>query len=86
MAAAGAKWVRMDCDWSGTEPARGVYNWSRLDQAVAVASQYGLKTLCALDFGAGWDGSCPDTCKHLPVHPAYFAEFVAGGDGVVSVR
>jgi hypothetical protein len=77
MAAAGAKWVRMDCDWSGTEPARGVYNWSRLDQAVAVASQYGLKTLCALDFGAGWDGSCPDTCKHLPVHPAYFAEFAA---------
>lgn len=50
IAAAGFKFVRMDCSWSSIETTPGVYDWSAYDQLVSNLDQRGLRAILILDY------------------------------------
>jgi polysaccharide biosynthesis protein PslG len=65
MTAGGIESVRLPVAWSAIQPtAKGGYDWSSLDQAVAVASRHGLKVLPFLYGTPRWLAGKPTT---LPI-------------------
>jgi hypothetical protein len=48
--AAGFKFIRMDFAWSGTEPKKGVYDWSSYDQLLANLDKRDIRALFILDY------------------------------------
>lgn len=51
MAAAGAKFARLDFTWAKTEPKKGVYHFRPFDHAVSAMEACGLRPLFILDYG-----------------------------------
>ncbi|MCL5021020.1 MAG: glycoside hydrolase family 5 protein [Bacteroidetes bacterium] len=50
IAAAGFKFIRMDCSCSSIEITKGVYNWSAYDELVSNLDQRGLRAILILDY------------------------------------
>ena len=48
LAASGVRWIRMDFDWSGTETARGQYDFTAYDRLVALLEQYKIRPVFIL--------------------------------------
>lgn len=58
-AAAGAKYIGLDFEWSRIERARGRFDWQETDEIVALAKKYGLKLLPMLMSTPRWASSAP---------------------------
>lgn len=77
MASLGARWVRLDIDWSVIEPERGRFDWSDHDRLIDAASSAGLEVLGMLAYSPAW-ARPPDTgTKHPPNDEEDFASFAA---------
>jgi hypothetical protein len=50
IAASGAKWVRMDFHWAGTERKAGEYDFSAYDRLMASLEKHGIRALFILDY------------------------------------
>ncbi len=50
IAAAGFKFILMDCIWSSIETARGTYDWLAYDQLISNLNQRGLRAILILDY------------------------------------
>jgi hypothetical protein len=72
----GAGWIRFDFNWSGMEPTRGVYDWSRHDAVVAAARARGLRILGLIAYTPAWARPAGTTNKHPPSHLQDYARFV----------
>ncbi|MFC5061704.1 endo-1,4-beta-xylanase [Actinomycetospora atypica] len=75
MAAGGARWIRLDIDWSAIETSRGTYNWARTDQAVNAARTGGLSVIGLLGYTPAWARPSGTTARRPPTNPADMASF-----------
>ena len=75
MVASGARWVRLDFDWSGVEGTRGRYDWSNLDRVVTAVRSRGLEVLALPAYTPAWARPAGTTTHHPPTDPAWFAAF-----------
>lgn len=50
IAAAGFKFIRMDCDWSSIETKKGVYYWSAYDELISNLNERSLRAILILDY------------------------------------
>jgi hypothetical protein len=77
MAAAGARWCRIDLPWSGIEPAQGQYDFAPYDRAVAEIRARGMKVLgCAAYFPSWANGGYSDD-KFPPLDASDYGRFIA---------
>ncbi len=68
MKAAGIGWVRADFSWSGVEPQRGSWTFTRFDNVVRIADSMQVGILPILNYDAAWG----DTAwRHLDLWIAY---------------
>lgn len=65
VARSGARWVRLDIDWSVVEPVRGAREWGALDRAVDAARRHDLRVLGLLAYTPAW-ARPPGTTTHAP--------------------
>lgn len=54
MADMGAKWVRIDMNWSIMEPQDGVWDFSHFDRAISNAQAKGLKVFASIGYTPAW--------------------------------
>lgn len=71
---AGARWVRVDVDWSFVEDRRGVRDWCRPDRVIIAARERGLDVVAVLAYAPSW-ATGSDNRKAAPRDPADFAAF-----------
>jgi hypothetical protein len=75
IAATGARYLRIDVDWSAIEQQPGVQDWSVVDRIVDGAHACGLDVIGLLAYTPGWARS-PGTSEHSPpTDPSTFASF-----------
>ena len=73
-AASGARWIRLDIDWSYVEPEPGRFRWCRTDRVVAGARERGLDVVGLLTYAPDW--ATGRTELHAaPEDPDDFARF-----------
>jgi hypothetical protein len=51
--------AREEFEWRRVEPARGVYDWPKFDQAVELERAHGIAILGKLAYGSPWDNTAP---------------------------
>lgn len=74
--AVGARWLRVDVDWSVVEPHRGQQNWSVPDRVVDRARARGLEVLGIVAYTPAWARVAGGSDTHgYPADPAAFATF-----------
>lgn len=74
----GSKWVRLNVEWSATEPTQGSYNtWmlAHYDRAVDVARASGQKVLMLASTSPNWASGSADK-QAPPTNPATYAAFL----------
>jgi hypothetical protein len=78
--ASGARWVRVDVDWSGAEPSPGRYDFSTVDRVVEAAASRDLEVLGLLSYTPAWARPLGTDQFRPPTDPAAMARFatVAG--------
>lgn len=69
--ALGARQLRLDINWSQTEPEPGVYNWERTDRLFTATKAAGLNVLAVIGFAPEWGRRTNGS-----VRIADFADFV----------
>jgi hypothetical protein len=75
IAATGARYLRIDVDWSAIEQTPGTHDWSAVDRIVDTAGACGLDVIGLLAYTPGWARG-PGTTEHSPpTDPARFAAF-----------
>lgn len=77
MAATGARWLRVDFDWSFIESERGTFRWDFSDRIVSRASACGFKIIALPAYTPAWARPAGTTDKHPPRDPGDFAAFVS---------
>lgn len=78
MAATGARWLRMDFDWSYVQRVGpGSYDWSSIDVVVREAQARGLEVLALLAFTPEWARPAGAPDKHPPLDPDRFAVYAS---------
>lgn len=75
--ASGARWLRVDVDWSAVEAVQGRPDWSWLDRVVDFAGQRRLSVLGLIAYTPAWARGEATIDKHPPTDPASFAAFAA---------
>lgn len=75
IAATGARWIRIDFDWSGLEPSRGSFDWGYMDRIVNAATARGIKVLAILAYTPAWARPGGTGTHYPPTNPADFANF-----------
>jgi hypothetical protein len=55
----GVQWVRVNFDWSQTEPTQGQFNWAEADNIVAAAAKNHLSLLPVVEFTPQWASTHP---------------------------
>ncbi|KHJ72936.1 MULTISPECIES: GH39 family glycosyl hydrolase [Rhodococcus] len=74
--AVGARWLRVDIDWSVIEPNRGQQNWSVPDRVVDRARARGLEVVGIVAYTPAWARVAGGGDTHgYPADPAAFAGF-----------
>ncbi|HUX87518.1 MAG TPA: beta-galactosidase, partial [Chloroflexota bacterium] len=82
---AGFDWVLVQVKWSALEPARGVYDWSTLDDVLNQTQRYGLKPVLRVGDVPTWaNGSSDPTAP--PLLLSDFGDFMAALVGHVGNR
>lgn len=76
VASTGARWLRVDLDWSDVEEERGEDDWRRLDRVLAEASARGLEVLAVASFTPDWARAPGTTPSHPPADPQDYADFL----------
>lgn len=74
----GAKWVRIDFDWSKIQPiSASEYDWQRYDTIIGLARKHNLEVLGILEFTPEWarPSTCKDAPQCAPEDPAQFGAF-----------
>lgn len=90
MASVGARWVRLDIDWSVIEADQGRFDWSEHDRLIDAARSADLEVLGMLAYSPPWARPPDSTDKHPPFDHGDFARFAAeavtryGPDGVAA--
>ncbi len=77
LAATGAKWIRLDFDWSQIQPdSSTAYNWGPYDNVVNAAKAQNLRVLGIIDYTPAWarNAHCASE-KCPPADPAAYASF-----------
>ena len=76
MAAVGARWVRLDLNWSAIEPTRGSFSWSNADRVVNAATGRGFNIVAILHTAPAW-ARAPGTDNQFypPTDPTEFANY-----------
>jgi polysaccharide biosynthesis protein PslG len=75
IAATGARYLRIDVDWSAIEQDRGTYDWSAVDRIVDGARACGLDVIGLIAYTPAWARG-PGTSEHSPPDdPTAFAAF-----------
>lgn len=74
MKATGARWLRVDVDWSIVEQERGKRDWSVPDRVVTAAVARGFKMILVAAYTPTWARPLGTTDKWAP-DPALFADF-----------
>ena len=75
IAATGARYLRIDVDWSAIEQSPGVRDWSVVDRIVDTARACGLDVIGLLAYTPTWARG-PGSSEHSPpTDPATFASF-----------
>lgn len=76
MKAVGARWLRVDIDWSVIEPNRGQQNWSVPDRVIGKARAAGLELVGIIAYTPAWARVANGADTHgYPADPAQFATF-----------
>ncbi|MEA3214010.1 MAG: polysaccharide biosynthesis protein PslG [Acidimicrobiia bacterium] len=73
--AAGAKWVRVDVDWSIAEAVRGRYNWWYADRIITRATVHGLQVLAVLSNTPEWARPTGTSSHGAPLDVQEFVRF-----------
>jgi hypothetical protein len=73
----GARWVRFDFWWAITEPARGRFDWRRIDRAVQAARAHGLAIIATLGYTPKWARRAGTNDHAPPIDPDDFARFAS---------
>ncbi len=73
----GARWIRLDVDWSRIEPTEGEYDWASTDRLVEAARDRGLGVLGLLAYAPDWARPPGSDPKHPPLDEQEFASFAA---------
>lgn len=76
----GAKWLRIDVDWSDIEAKRGQQDWTNTDRVVEAARSRGLLVLGIIAYTPVWARDATvsgDTTHGRPASPDLFATFAA---------
>ncbi|MBV8951563.1 MAG: beta-xylosidase, partial [Actinobacteria bacterium] len=77
-AATGAKWIRLDVNWTGVQPTGpATFQWSYVDRAVGAIRARGMNVLMTLDYTPAWarQASCASSMYCPPANPATYAAF-----------
>jgi hypothetical protein len=75
IAATGARFVRIDVDWSAIEQQQGTHDWSAVDRIVDTARACGLDVIGLIAYTPTW-ARAPGASEHSPpTDPANFASF-----------
>ena len=80
----GARWIRVDVDWSHIEAQRGAYDWTATDRVIAAATARHLTVLGLIAYTPAWARAAGTTDKQPPLDPADFARFA--GDAATRYR
>lgn len=73
----GARWIRMDLQWSRVEQKAGVYDFSKYDPVIDGVTRKGLRALLILDYGNKvHDVDAPRTREGRAAFAAFAAETV----------
>ena len=76
LVATGARMIRLDFTWSVIEPAKGQFDYSKLDPMVDVATAAGLDVIAILAYGTPWATTLTTTDdKYPPDDPADYADY-----------
>lgn len=78
-ASTGAKWIRLDVNWTGVESTRGQFRWTYVDRAVNAIQVRGMNVLMTLDYTPTWarESSCASSMFCPPADPNTYANFAA---------
>lgn len=72
----GARWLRIDFDWSVIEPTRGQQNWAVTDRVVDRARARGLDVVGIITYTPPWARAAGSADSHgRPADPAQFGAF-----------
>jgi hypothetical protein len=76
-ASTGAKWIRLDVNWTGVESIRGVFRWNYVDRAVNAIHARGMHVLMTLDYTPTWarKSSCQTSMFCPPADVNTYANF-----------
>ncbi|MEM9650872.1 MAG: beta-galactosidase [Actinomycetota bacterium] len=74
---AGARWIRLDVDWSLVESEPGRYDWASHDRVIGAARDRGLEVLAMLAYTPTWARPPDTTDKHPPLDDGAFHRFAA---------
>ncbi len=78
--ASGARWIRLDFDWSLIQPKDSqTYDWAEYDRIVGAINARNIAILAILDYTPAWarQSSCSSTNKCAPASTSQFASFAA---------
>lgn len=73
----GARWLRLDVDWSRIEAEPGRDSWTDVDRVVAAAQDRHLDVLALLAYTPQWARPAGTDSHAPPADPASFAHFAA---------
>jgi hypothetical protein len=76
-ASTGAKWIRLDVNWTGVEPTPGTFKWTYVDRAVNAIQSRGMQILMTLDYTPTWarKPTCLTSMFCPPAVPTTYAAF-----------
>jgi hypothetical protein len=77
IAATGARYLRMDFDWSHIGRREGALDWTATERVVRDAHACGLEVLGLLTYTPAWARPAGTGDHHPPTDPGDFAEFAA---------
>ncbi len=71
----GARWLRIDIDWSIIEATRGSYDWSVPDRLVDGAQARGMQVLGMIAYTPVWARPTATSDKHPPTNATDYEDF-----------
>lgn len=77
--ALGLPWIKMQVRWAEMEPEKGEYLWGKLDLALPIAQEYGIKVLASIVAAPDWsrEPNADFTNEGPPANDQDLADFLA---------